>query len=239
MKRKVIAVVAAVALAVVGTAALVAYVGAAEDRALAGESVVDVLVVSETIERGTPAADLDGFVTTERVPAKVRADDAVSDLEDLGNRVAAVDLLAGEQLVAGRFVAQTELAALGEVEVPDGLLQVTVAVAAERAVGARIEAGATVGIVSSFAEGGGFPDMTHFIKHKALVTAVQGDVVASDDEDPNQAPTENLLVTLALTAPEVERLVFTAEFGSIWLAFEPPDAPEGGTSVITKAEVFS
>jgi len=37
----------------------------------------------------------------------------------------------------------------------------------------------------------------------------------------------------------VERLVFTAEFGSIWLAFEPPDAPEGGTSVITKAEVFS
>lgn len=248
MKRRIVGVATAVALAAMGTIVLVAYVNAAEDRALAGERLVDVLVVSKPIDQGTPASEIGASVDAERVPAKVRAENAITDLGDLDGRVAAVDLQPGEQIIAGRFVEQAALDVVGQVQVPDGLLQVTLLLAPERAVGGRLQAGASVGVVASFdpfdlessADASTkTSNSTHFIKHKALVTAVQGDVVGTDDDDPNQAPSGNLLITLALSAPEVEEIVFAAEHGSLWLAFEPDDAAESGTRVITRAEIYS
>lgn len=250
MKRRIVGITGAVLLAAVGTLVLVGYVNAAEDRALAGEKTVDVLVVAKAVDKGTSADELADLVREEQVPAKVRAEDAVIDLDTLGDRVTSVSLSPGEQVVAGRFVDPSDLESVGQVEVPDGLLQVTVALAPERAVGGLIEPGSTVGVLASFEpfdsenengqQGPKSPNSTHFIKHKALVTAVQSSgQAASDDDDPNQAPSGNLLVTMALTAPEVERVVFTAEHGSLWLAFEPTDAPTDGTQVVTRAEVYS
>ena len=37
-------------------------------------------------------------------------------------------------------------------------------------------------------------------------------------------PTGNLLVTFALEADDAERLVFSMEFGRIWLTYEPADS---------------
>lgn len=249
MKRRFVGVSAAIALALIGTLIIVAYVGAAEDRALAGEKTVDVYVAAKTIEEGTPADEIEGSVDQERVPAKVRAQDAVTDLGDLGERVASSTISPGEQITNARFIERSDLGQLGQVTVPDGLLQVTVALAPERAVGGQIQPGATVGVLASFDpfqttdESGDSapeaPNSTAFIKHKALVTAVQqSDQAASNEDDANQAPTGNLLVTMALTAPEVERVVFTAEHGFLWLAFEPQDAPTDGTQVTTRAEIY-
>lgn len=256
MKRRIVGVLTAIALAGAGTFVLVAYVGAAEDRALAGERTVDVLVAAKPIEKGTPADELDGFVKTERIPQKVRASDAVSSLESLGDRVASVSLSAGEQVTVGRFVDDSSLDLSGAVEVPDGLLQVTLALSPERAVGGLIEPGSTVAVVASFdafevssetpvevdgivvPSDGKTPDSTHIIKHKALVTAVQqSDAAASNEDDANQAPQGNVLVTLALTGPEVEVTVFTAEHGTVWLAFQPKDAPTDD-HVVTRANVY-
>lgn len=257
MKRRMLGVFTAIALAATGTFVLIAYVGAAEDRALAGTRTVDVLVAARPIEKGTAADDLAGLVKTERVPAKVRAKDAVRDLEDLGDRVASVSLSAGEQITAGRFIEEGDLALSGAVEVPDGLLQVTLALAPERAVGGLIEPGSTVAVLGSFEPfdiasdqpvdldglvvppGGQSPNSTHIIKHKALVTAVQeSGTVASNQDDANQAPTGNVYVTLALTGPEVEQAIFAAEHGTVWLAFQPKDAPNDD-HVVTRANVYA
>lgn len=244
MKRRIVGVSTAVMLAAVGTFVLVAYVGAAEDRALAGERTVDVLVVKKPVETGTAADELAGMVKTVQVPAKVRAQDAVSDLSDLGDRVASADLSPGEQVVAARFVEAGELQQVGEVTVPDGSFQLTVALAPERVVGGLIEPGATVGVLASFesldAEGAQSPTSTHMILQKVLVTRVQrSEGVASNEDDKNQAPSGNLLVTLALEdAGAVENVVFTAEHGSLWLAFQPSDAPEDGARVVTRAVIY-
>jgi pilus assembly protein CpaB len=50
-------------------------------------------------------------------------------------------------------------------------------------------------------------------------------------------PVGNLFVTLALDGPSVERVVFGAEHGRLWLAAQPADAAEGGTKVQTRAEM--
>jgi pilus assembly protein CpaB len=119
MRRRVTGIVAALVLASLGTVMLVVYVQSARDEAVAGERMVDVLVVSDDIEKGTKAADIDDLVDTKQVPAKVRADGAVADLADLDDEsVAAVDLVPGEQLVASRFVSRSE-AARGDI--PEGL----------------------------------------------------------------------------------------------------------------------
>ncbi|MBI2170022.1 MAG: Flp pilus assembly protein CpaB [Actinobacteria bacterium] len=256
MKRRIVGVATAIAMAAAGTFVIVAYVGSAEDRALAGQRTVDVLVAAKPIEKGTAADDLGDLVKTERIPAKVRAQDAVGDLADLGDRVAAVSFSAGEQLTASRFVKPGDLALAGQVEVPDGLLQVTLALSPERAVGGLIEPGSTVAVLGSFEPfdiatdqpvdvdgtvvppGGKTPNSTHIIKQKALVTSVQqSDAVASSDTDENQAPKGNVYVTLALTGPEVEQVVFSAEHGTVWLAFEPEDAPTDD-HVVTRANVY-
>ena len=95
--------------------------------------------------------------------------------------------------------------------------------------------------------------MTHLTFHKVLVTAVQfaeGDGRAHDDSrrrrgrptrttDAEPAPSNQVLVTLALSSPQVEQVVFAAEFGHIWLTAENADADETGTRIVTLGEATS
>jgi pilus assembly protein CpaB len=260
VKRKIIGVAAAIVLAALGTGVLLVYVGAAEQRALAGEVTVDVLVANDTIPKGTDVAALGSLVRAEKVPSKVRAKGAIADLEaldDLEGEIALVDLVAGEQLVAARFGTQAELVAQTGVQVPAGLLQVTVSLEPQRALGGQVRPGDTVGVLSSFdpfdldgvvgedgEEGASkTPNTTHLILHKVLVTNVQTEggmasQAEEGDETTPPAPTGNLLVTLAVDAPSIERLVFTAEHGALWLSAEPDDAPEDGTRIQTRGTVY-
>jgi pilus assembly protein CpaB len=260
--KRIIAIVAAVTLAAFGTVVLVLYVQSAEDRALAGEETVEVLVVAEDVPRGTPAEGLAGRTRLERIPVKVQATGSVDSLDALGGRVTSAPLVAGEQVISGRFV---DPSALSAVDVPEGLLQVTVSLPADRVVGGMLNPGDTVAVFSSFtgveSEVSGTDDedddtrtrkdeTTHLTLHKVLVTNVQGNrgsqsgpgsPGASDDEaeeDQHPVPSGNLLVTLAIDAPSAERVVFTAEHGSVWLALEPDDAPEDGTRIQTKETIY-
>ena len=53
-----------------------------------------------------------------------------------------------------------------------------------------------------------------------------------------RAPSNELLVTLALSSPEVEQVVFAAEFGHIWLTAENADADENGTRIVTLGQAY-
>ena len=249
MNRKLTGLAAAVVLALVGTLILVGYVRSAEARAVAGEELVDVLVVTEAIEAGTPADELADRVETEQVPAKVRAEGAVHDLEDVEGKVTTVDLLPGEQLVTERFAATVARAG-----VPDGLLEVTVRLNPEQALGGALQAGDTVAVLSSFdpfeIDTSGLPagadapkktpNTTHLILHKVKVTnvLVTADSAARDDGDQPTAPRGSLLVTLALDAESVQRVVFTAEHGSLWLSREPIEAPESELIIETRGSIY-
>lgn len=284
MKKRIIGFVVALILAFVGTTLLVAYVKGAEDRALAGEEVVEVFVVGRTIEKGTHADDIEGRLDIELIPRKVLVDGAVAELDDIDGLVAAVDLLPGEQLTRQRFVEPSTIRTYARAErAPDGMLEVTLSLEPERVVGGSIVPGDTVAIVASFEpfdisgvtlpenfdvsltkeeldelekiyfidgkllSGDSVGNTTHILEHKVLVTNLQEEekpreTVDDDGEvvlGTSLAPTGNLLVTVAVDAPAVERIVFTQEFGAIWLAAEPGDASEDGTRLVTRANVFA
>jgi len=215
LRTKLAGIVAAVVLAGAGTVVLVGYVHGAEGRALKGDKPTNVLVVSDTIPKGTPVSAIGDKVKVEKVPAKVKAVGAVSSLGALTGQVAVVDLLPGEQVVETRFATVAQSAPGGP-----SMLNATIALDSVRAMGGTLKAGDTVAVVASFPD----PDTTHIILHKVKVTAVK------------PAGT-SYLVTLALDAPSVERVIFTAEFGKLWLTAEPTDATEAGVKVQTRGSV--
>ncbi|MEW6154986.1 MAG: RcpC/CpaB family pilus assembly protein [Actinomycetota bacterium] len=227
-------VAAAVVLAAAGTVLLATYVNDAEKRALQGTEVADVLVLTAPAPKGTRSEELLPLVRAESVPVKVRATGAVADLGSLAGKVAAVDLVPGEQVVAARFADPAQVAASA---VPPGLQEVTVALEAVRALGGTLRAGDTVGVIASF---DGTAETTHLILHKVLVT----DVRSSDGNAPKAAATSSepaltgtVLVTLAVDAPSAERVVFAAEHGRLWLSRQPLAASESGTKVQTRGAV--
>ncbi len=246
MRRRILAAFAAILLLVVGTFMLLSYVSGADERALAGVQTVEVLVVDETIPAGTAGDQLTGLVRTELVPAKVALDGRVTDLSDLAGRVASVDLLAGEQLLAGRFVRPDDLQVAGTVAVPTGLQEVSVLLEPQRVVGGRLAAGDTVGVYLSQV----LPDgtaQTSAVLHQVLVTQVQGAPIAADPDaeaDPETAsatsgaPVASLMVTLAVTARDAETVVFGAEHGSLWLSLETEGDSTGGTRVIDPGTIY-
>ena len=269
MSRRVIGIVAAVLLALLGTVALVAYVGNAEERALAGEELVEVYVVTTPVASGTPAEELEASVAVEQIPTKVRALGAVTSLPALAGRVAAVDLLPGEQLVETRVMERSEFAdrEVG-IEIPEDMIEVTIELDPQRAVGGLLEPGQTVAVLASFdpfqlsatvveVDGeevalpaavadevaGSTPNSTDILLRKVLVTAVQESEDGSfgDEEETNRlttAPDDSVFVTLAVSPYDSERLVFTAEFGYLWLAVERETVPETDDPIQTRGTVY-
>ena len=228
-RQKLIGIIGSVLLAAVGTGLLVAYVRSAEDRALKGEKTVDVLVVSATIPKGTKAEDMTPSLRMEQIPVKVATAGALTSTSPLAGKVAAVDLLPGEQLVSNRFTTAAEVQGIGA-----GMLQVTIALDPVRVLGGQLRKGDSVAVTVSFDD----PETTHMILHKIKVTDVRtSDGIAVGTPATGPAPTANMLVTLALDAPAVEKVVFGAEHGRLWLAWEPTEANESGTKVQTKAGV--
>jgi pilus assembly protein CpaB len=285
MNKRWIGVIASVALALVGAFLLVNYVQGADERALEGEETIEVLVVNEPIARGTAVEELEGKVEIVLVPAKLQTPGSVGDLTALEGTYTSVDLVPGEQLLSSRFVAVDTLVTLDEYPLPEGMLEVTLSLTPERALGGALRPGEEVAVIASFdpfnlkveEESGAVvvteteegtdtegeegtvtetaivgetrivttstPNSTNLIILKALVTNVQVERLptSSDDEATegvNLAPTGNLLVSLALDPHDVERTVFTAEFGNVWLARSPDGASDESTPVQTRGTVY-
>lgn len=277
MSRRVLGITAAVLLAAIGTVLLVAYVSGAEERALEGEERMEVYVVNQTIPAGTTGDEIEALVAVEEVPAKVRPINAVTNLNALTGRVAAVDLPVGEQLIESRFIAPAEYAnRQAGVKVPEDLLEVTISLDPERAIGGLLDPGQTVAVLASFepfdlatvpidvqgnivtvpedlAEDLNIktPNTTDTLVRKALVTAVQrvegssGGLGGGDDEEDGAdqrlttAPRDQILVTLALEPDLVERVVFAAEYGSVWLAIDRETVPDLQDSIKDRGNVYT
>ena len=271
MRRRIIALVAALLLAGVGTFVLIGFVQGAEDRATAGQELVTVYIVQSEIPQGTLGADVGAYIAAEQRPLETRPSNAVTDTTSLDGLASNADIFAGEVLVSARWVLPTEAEIrredipLRRVEVPEGHLEIPVRFASEQALGGIIDAGDMVAVVASFdnyeppdgdiveiddelvalpgttLQGANAEQATHIIIHNALIVEVQAEAVPSfGGEDTGStvlAPSTGFIITFALEPGDVERLVFSAQYGQLWLAKQTED-DTGPTSIITLSDVF-
>ncbi|WP_026549091.1 RcpC/CpaB family pilus assembly protein [Arthrobacter sp. Br18] len=252
MKARLFGGLAALLLAVIGTALLVLYVGAADSRAQEGLEPTDVLVVSERIPAGTSVEDIRSKVASESLVQSAITPQALTTLDGQEQKITAVDLFPGEQLLAERLVAPEDFAP-GTVPVPDGLEEVTVLLAPERMLAGRLKAGDSVGVHLSGEleeeapnfdrlpdEMVGFKQYSNLNFQNVLVIAVQQ--AAPEAEDSTNAegvamPNGSAFVTFALNDSDAGRVIFGAEFGTIWLTKETDTSEVADPPVITIPEV--
>ena len=245
MKTRLIGAILAIVLALAGTMVLTAYVRSADARASAGAEMVTVYVVAEEIPAGTAAEDIQKLIAERQIPALAAADGRVTDLAGLSGRVADVALMPGEQLLESRWVDPIARSARGDVPVPDGMQSVTIALPVEHVVGGTVRAGDTVGIVISAtlqdSAGGAETSVSKQIFHKVLVTAVQEGTTTRPNQDDSEVPSEPVsavMVTLAAMTPDIEKIVWGQEFGSVWLTIEAEGADESGSRIVDGPVVF-
>jgi pilus assembly protein CpaB len=244
MNRRALTIVGAVLLTLFGTVLLVAYVSSAERRALEGQELTTVLVATEEIAANTPAAELTDLVAAEDVPAELRPEDAVSTLEELGDRVTSASILPGEPLRAGRFQSPDQAQTASGIDIPEGTQIVTLALEPQRALGGRIRPGQTVGVLLSVDQAD-VPDAqdptqvnvadqsTGMVLDRVLVTNVSGGV----DEETGQANSA-VMVSFALDESDAERLVFGAEHGRVWLTEQNEDTTTLGGQIRTRENIY-
>ncbi|MCD2443477.1 RcpC/CpaB family pilus assembly protein [Agromyces sp. SYSU K20354] len=241
MKTRIIGAIAALVLAVVGAFALITYVRGADARAADGAELTDVYIVQESIPEGTAGDGVAEYVKVDSVPARNVAEGTVTNLEDLAGLVADADLLPGEQLLEARFIDPLELAARGDVPVPEGMQQVSFALPVQRMAGGLVKAGSTVGIVVTAPNPA--PNQvldTRFEFNRVLVTNVTiGTTASSASEESAQQSGNTLMFTVALGTHDVERLVWALEhvdknagaYG-VWVTLQN-EATDTSGSVIT------
>jgi pilus assembly protein CpaB len=248
---------AAAVLAIVGAMLVISYAQGADQRAVKNLEPVAVLVVKTAIPAGTPVESMTASVATEQLPGAAVTDSSLKSLDGSKGKVAAVDLVPGEQLVAERLVEPEELKTQGSVVVPAGLQEVSFQLEPDRVVGGRLAPGDHVGVFVSMDEGGledrADKETTKLTVRKALVTAVQRAPEAAPtaapsptaSADPNAAdpkdttlPTGSLMLTVAVSDVDAAKIVFAAEYAKMWLSKEPTNAKDNGPRIIQRSEVY-
>ena len=155
MRRRVLTVVLALVLAVIGTAAVLAYVRQADARALAGQKAVRVLVAQQQIPGGTSAgaALRAGMLTSETLPASsVPANVVASITPDLTGLVASADIPAGQLLLRPMLVQSAQVT--GALPIPAGMVAVTISLCVPEAVAGNLHPGSLVAVFATTATGG-------------------------------------------------------------------------------------
>ena len=198
-RRRILGILAALVLAIVGTAALISYVNSAKDKAVGDEELVDVFVVDKLVPKGADAKAIKASVSIEQVPARLKQAGALTDLDAVGDNVAGADLLPGDQLVAARLVPAEVVT-----EVVTDKVQVSALFAPERAVGGALVKGDLVGVYISFepfdiASAG--QQATDGTAPETTVALAPGDTAPSTTQGPTSTPNvtrlefQNVLVT--------------------------------------------
>jgi pilus assembly protein CpaB len=155
LTRRILTIVLAIALAVIGTGAVLVYAKGADQRAIAGQQAVSVFVATQQIPAGTSAkAALDnGMLARQKLPASSVPADAVRSLSsDLQPLVASANIAPGELLLRPMLV--TAVATTSGVAIPAGMMAVTLALCVPEAVARYVYPGSEVAVFDTYVKSG-------------------------------------------------------------------------------------
>ena len=251
MSRRIIAALAALLIAVVGSVAVVAYARAADQRALAGQEAVRAYVAEKEVPAGTTAGQAvqDGLIVQELIARKGVPDNALTTVDaDYEQLVATSAIQPGEIVLRNRFAAHG--VAQGLLPVPTGLLAVSVSLDDPSHVGSFVTVGSKVAVFDTFniqekvkpdltpagdhlQDNHGFTRATRLLLPSVEVLAVDDSTTVTSSDKAQDKPSglgaaamepSTTLLTLAVTQDQAQRLVHGARTGTLTFALLGPDA---------------
>jgi len=249
MHSRVLAILIAVVLALVATAAMVVYVNGADRRAISGQQPVYVLRAKRPIPAGTSGEDAENRDMIERVPVPRSSlvDGTVRAPGQLDQRYAEVDIAKGEQLLLERWVGAEDVGGRRLLQIKEGHQAVSIGVDLVRQVAGFVTPGDRVGVVVTMPLGEG-GDKTQYVLRDAQVLAVAATALTRSSAQGtngrvNQGKGSQTLtaVTLSVDDRDVKKVIFAAEKGSIYLTLLPPTADEAAQKgpAVGEGDVFA
>jgi pilus assembly protein CpaB len=254
MKRRVLTIVLAVTLALLGSLAVLVYVNRADARAVAGQQAVTVLVAGKAIPSGTTGRDAKSSLQQETLPASSVSSDAVAEITpDQEALVTSADLAKGQVLLKSMLTSAAQAA--GALTIPDGKMAVTITLCAAEAVAGNVRVGSDVAVFDTLVVGdtagnataqpncagqhkqqlGTGVSGTRVVVPKVRVIAIGPASSATANEDAKttssslsqgtgSAQDNMVLVTVAVDQVDAGRLILLTQTGLPYLALLGPNA---------------
>ena len=207
MPRRSVAVLVAVGLAVIASAASYVALHTAQQKAYKNATLTSVYVLAGVVpenESGGAASSL-GLIKSTRMPLQFVPPGAVTNLSAIRNQVAGSNLPRGEVVVAGMFVSLKAVPSVAAERVPRGDVAVSVSADAVHSVAGLIEPGDKVDILVDLAGN----EETYLYQSVPVLAVGTTLVAAPGSATPgrtNAATQERNVITFAVTRDAAARI---------------------------------
>ncbi len=248
MGRRVMAVLAAMVVGLIGVGAVLLYAGGADARAVAGQKPATVFQTQERVPSGTSAADAvaKGLMVPTKIAAKGIPAGALTKVDaSNGKLVALADIAQGEFVVASRF--GTTPTGQKAIQVPDGMVAVSVSFTDQGRVGMFVTPGSRIVIYDTYvpaatAKGSAAGTKeTRVLLDDALVIAVGSTSLAPTGTQgaQEQSAAAGALVTVALPPATAAKLVHGIQTGTLYAALRGTDTKANPGEVVSDSTLFN
>jgi len=252
MRLRIILLIIAIILGVVAVVAVISYISSIRTSVEEEVEKVEVLVAAQNIPKETPvetiiAADA---VITEAIPRKYLADGVLTTLDNYEGYVTAAPVNKGEQITSTKFVKPEQIGLA--FMIPGDMVAISIPVNEVIGVSNLINVGDKVNVIATFSPPGEEAaetaeetlaeevviekEITKTLLWNVEVLYVGTRIVIVEEEEAGEVlggetkkeikASDIRTVTLAVTPEDSEKLVFTEEMGSVWLALLPVDGIE-------------
>jgi len=250
VKARLLTITLAVVLGLVGIVAVLAYVRQADERAVAGLKAETVMMAEGAIPAGTSLSQArsENLLGSEEVPVSSLNTPAVQSVTTANEHmVVSGTVPKGQVLLQNMLASAASVATNGSLSVPPGMVAVTVLMCVQEEVAGYVTAGSDVAVFDTYdnlktgqtqrtcevQHTAISPDLisTRIVLARAKVLAVGQSPAptgtsagsASTLTDPtSSALQDSVLVTLALSQADAERLISIAQLGMPYMALLTP-----------------
>jgi|SRR5450631_174928 len=249
MGRRVMVVLAAMLVGLIGVAAVLLYARGADARAVADQQVQTVFVAQERVPAGTAAADAvaKGLMVPTKIAAKGVPAGALTTVDPAhGKLVALSDIAQGDFVLASRFGPNpTGQKAL---QVPDGQVAISVSLSDPGRVGTFVTPGSRIVIYDTYvpaaaAKGGtSGAKETRVLLDDVLVIAVGSTSlapVANVDGQAQASAGGAQLVTVALPPSTAAKLVHGIQTGTLYAGLRGTDTSSSSGQIVSDSTLFN
>jgi pilus assembly protein CpaB len=255
MGRRIVAILAAAVVALVGVTAVLLYARGADARAVASQQPVNVYVVKSVVPSGTTLKDAvqSGLIVKTSVASKGVPLGALTGVDGSnGGLFALSDIQAGEYVLSDRFGVKP--VGTKAIEVPAGQVAVSVSLSDPARVGTFLTPGSHIVLFDSFipiptSAAAASPadtatktrvlldDVLVIAMGEASLTPAAAPTTGEDGKDA-AAPVAGALVTVAVTPADAVRLVHGIQTGRLYAGLRGTDAKVDLSKVISEVSLF-
>jgi pilus assembly protein CpaB len=247
MGRRTLLLIAALAVAALGTTLVFVYVNGINNRALADQKPVKVLVTKNLIPAGMSVEDASrlGDFEQKEVAASSVAPNALSDITPLAGQVALSNIYPGEQILRQKFGAPGTTSTL---PIPGDKVAISIQLGDPARVAGFVTPGANVAIyvtMAGTAGGTAGSDFTRVLLPRAQVIAAGPTTMTqttSTNAKTGQANTEAVpkaILTLALSQRDAAKIIYASSKGQLYFALLTSNSKVTPDTAVGSANLFN